>query len=205
MKGKNFSCNNTGKRRKADFYETPYSVTQQLLDHENFIKHGSIKILEPACGNGAIINVLDNNNFTNITAYDLYSNASRNSLCKKDFLEEKENFDYIITNPPFSKAEQFIQKAKDICTNKFAFLLPLNYLHGQKRYEKNIFTDYIFPLVRVHIFTRYILFGEELRNDGKYNTGMISYAWFVWKRDSKQTHTEIKWINNNKYVLKLNH
>lgn len=33
IKGKNFSLNNVnGKRRKSDFYETPYSLTQLLLD-----------------------------------------------------------------------------------------------------------------------------------------------------------------------------
>lgn len=34
MKGKNFSTNNTGKRKKSDFYETPYSLTWLLLEHE---------------------------------------------------------------------------------------------------------------------------------------------------------------------------
>lgn len=33
-KGKNFSCNNTGKRKKSDFYETPYSITRQFLERE---------------------------------------------------------------------------------------------------------------------------------------------------------------------------
>jgi len=32
MKGKNFSCNNTGKRKKSDYYETPYCLTQELLN-----------------------------------------------------------------------------------------------------------------------------------------------------------------------------
>lgn len=32
MKGKNFSTNNSsGKRKKSDFYETPYSLTRLLL------------------------------------------------------------------------------------------------------------------------------------------------------------------------------
>lgn len=44
MKGKNFSTNNTGKRKKSDFYETPYSLTWLLLEHEKL--EGTI--LEPA-------------------------------------------------------------------------------------------------------------------------------------------------------------
>ena len=32
-KGKNFSANNaTGKRKKSDFYETPYTLTRKFLD-----------------------------------------------------------------------------------------------------------------------------------------------------------------------------
>ena len=50
MKGKNYSCNNTGKRKKSDFYETPYSLTEQLLEVEKL----SGSILEPARGNGEI-------------------------------------------------------------------------------------------------------------------------------------------------------
>ena len=36
-KGKNFSTNNaTGKRKKSDFYETPYTLTRKFLDVEDF-------------------------------------------------------------------------------------------------------------------------------------------------------------------------
>ena len=44
MKGKNFSMNNTGKRKKSDFYETPYSLTRLLLEKEKLVG----EILEPA-------------------------------------------------------------------------------------------------------------------------------------------------------------
>ena len=52
MKGKNFSLNST-KRNKNDYYQTPYSMTRQLLEVENF----EGKILEPSCGAGAIVKV----------------------------------------------------------------------------------------------------------------------------------------------------
>ena len=41
-KGKNFSCNNTeGKRKKSDFYETPYSITRQFLERERVNRNNS--------------------------------------------------------------------------------------------------------------------------------------------------------------------
>jgi len=37
MKGKCISACNRGQRNKSDFYQTPYSMTEQLLENEIFI------------------------------------------------------------------------------------------------------------------------------------------------------------------------
>lgn len=195
-KGKNFSCNNVnGQRRKNDFYSTPFSMTQQLLDREDFT--GSISILEPACGEGAILKVLKEHpttNFKRIEGYDLSQG--------KDFLKEDIQYDAIITNPPFSLAKEFILKAKEVSRNKFAMLLPLSYLHGEERY-KEIYQDTNFPLSHIYVFTRYPMLGDKLRDDGKYRTGMVVFAFFIWdkvKPLSKEGPI-IKWISNQKYIL----
>jgi hypothetical protein len=181
--GKNFSANNVnGKRKKSDFYETPYSMTKQILDREDLIG----TILEPACGNGAILNLLPKGS----VGYDEEFN----------FLTETKQYNTIITNPPFSIAYEFIQKAKQIATNKIIMLLPLSYLHGKKRYD-NIWNDTIFPLKSVYVFTRYPMLGQPLREDGKYNTGMMVYAWYVWEKDYNG-NPSIEWIDNNNNVIK---
>lgn len=191
-KGKNYSCNNTGKRKKSDFYETPYSITEHLLNNEKFLFDSTV--LEPAAGDGAIVKVISKKIKKTIST-DLKSGI--------DFLKVKKdlyNPDYIITNPPFSIAYEFVLQAKKICKNKFAFLLPLSYLHGKKRFD-NIYKDKKFPLARVYVFTRYPMLGDELRIDGKYKTGMMVYAWFIWDRFYKGEPI-IKWIDNNDDVLK---
>ncbi len=180
MKGKNFSCNNTGKRKKSDFYETPFSMTRQLLDTEPI--EGTV--LEPACGGGAISSQLV------CEAYD----------AERDFLTEQREFDTIITNPPYSLALEFIQKAKSLARQKIIFLLPLSYLHGKKRFDA-IWLDGTFPLARIYVFTRYPMLGEQLRADGKYNTGMMVYAWYVWEKGHKGAAT-VHWLDNHQYVLK---
>lgn len=148
--GKNFSCNNvTGKRKKSDFYETPYSLTHLLLSNETI--KGTV--LEPACGNGAIVKVL-NQHRINTISYDK----------EKDFFTEDRQFEWLITNPPYSLAFEFIKKAK-ACANKIALLLPLSYLHGKQRYDE-IYTDSEFRLKKVYVFTRYPMLGEKLRDDG---------------------------------------
>tara|TARA_B100000287_G_scaffold192279_1_gene181456 strand:+ start:13228 stop:13866 length:639 start_codon:yes stop_codon:yes gene_type:complete len=188
-KGKNFSANNaTGKRKKSDFYETPYTLTRKFLDVEYFNKSGTV--CEPACGGGAIERVLKEYwNDDLVTAYDKETN----------FLWETGQYDYIITNPPFSLAFEFIQRAKQVAKGKFAFLLPLSYLHGKKRFDE-IYSDRTYGLERVYVFTRYPMLGESLREDGKYNTGMMVYAWYVWTNGYSGQPT-IDWLDNNEDVL----
>ena len=189
-KGKNFSTNNaSGKRKKSDFYETPYSITRHLLNAEDF--DYNLTICEPACGDGAIVKVLQEKTH-NVVFYDI----------EKNFLTETEQYDYIITNPPFSIAYEFIQKAKNVAKKKFAFLLPLSYLHGKKRYD-DIYSDKEYPLKKVYVFTRYPMLGEKLREDGKYNTGMMVYAWFIFEKDYTGPSV-VDWIDNNSDVLSKN-
>jgi hypothetical protein len=187
-KGKNFSTNNTGKRKKSDFYETPYSLTRHLLNVENF--DFSKIVCEPACGDGAIVCVLKEKwQSNNIVAYDAEVN----------FLKDTKQYDYIITNPPFSLAFEFLQQSKKLAKNKFALLLPLSYLHGKKRYDM-IYTDTDYPLKKVYVFTRYPMLGEKLREDGKYNTGMMVYAWYIFEKEY-DGNPIIDWIDNNNDVL----
>ena len=186
-KGKNFSANNaSGKRRKSDFYETPYSITEHLLRVESF--DYSKTVCEPACGNNAITRILQKK-WSHVTAYDI----------ERNFLFDANEYDYIITNPPFSLAYEFICKAKSLAKEKFAFLLPLSYLHGKKRYD-DVYSDKKYGFKKVYVFTRYPMLGEPLREDGKYNTGMMVYGWYIFENGYFDPPT-IDWIDNNEDVL----
>lgn len=189
MKGKCFSACNRGQRKKSDFYQTPYSMTQQLLENESF--NGSI--FEPASGDGAIVKILKKNNY-NVAENEIRKNGIdfRKIILYNDFSSQN-----IITNPPFSLAFEFINISKKIYKKKIAMLLPLSYLHGQKRFDNKIFKE----LKTVYVFTRYPLLTNSIREDGKYETGMIAYAWYIWVKNFKNDPI-IKWIDNNKFVLK---
>lgn len=191
MKGKNFSCNNkVAKRSKNDFYQTPYSITRHLLNNETF--DYNLTVLEPCCGNNAIVNILKEKWSNNlITYYDI----------ETDFLKEINKYEYGILNPPYRLAYDFILKCKEVCNKKFAMLLPLNYLHGKKRYD-DIYCDHTYPLKKVYIFTRYpLLTIDNVRSDGCYNTGMMVYGWFVFEKEY-EGKTVIDWIDNNCDILK---
>lgn len=184
MKGKNFSCNNTGKRNKSDFYQTPYCLTKLLLENEEL--KGTV--LEPACGKCAIVKILPRCD----EYYDI----------DKDFLTETRHFGTIITNPPFSLAKEFILKAKAIADNKIIMLLPLSYLHGKDRYD-TIYQDKVFPLKKVYVFTRYPLLDENIYYNGCHKTGMMVYAWYVWEKGFDGL-PGISWLDNDKYVMRKN-
>ena len=206
--GKNFSHNNTVKDinivgvgkvskrdsngKKSDFYETPYSLTRKFLDAESFDK--SLSVCEPACGDGAISKILNERwDKELITSYDIRDKD------KSNFLWDYDNYNYIITNPPYSLAFEFILKAKQLSKLKFAFLLPLYYLHGKKRYDE-IFSDRSYGLEKIYVFTRSPMLGETLREDGKHNTGMMPYAWYVWTNGYGGQPT-LDWLDNNDDIL----
>ena len=82
MKGKNFSLK-SNKRNQNDYYQTPYGMTRQLLEVENF----EGKILEPSCGAGAIVKVLRDYN-KSVDYCDLNNEFSLTGIFKnfKDFI-----------------------------------------------------------------------------------------------------------------------
>ncbi len=184
--GKNFSGNSNPTRHKSDFYQTPYNLTRRLLEAEKF----EGRILEPACGGGAITTILEEAGYGDITAYDLLIDG-------KDFLDETRKFDAIITNPPFSLAKEFILKACEVAP-RFAFLLPLSYLHGKERHDE-IYTRGI--LEKIYVFTRYPLLLREIRADGRHETGMMVYAWYIFDTRHNGAPT-IHWLDNNEDVAR---
>jgi len=74
-------------------------------------------------------------------------------------------------------------------------LLPLNYLHGKRRYEE-IYTDKKYGLSKVHVFTRQLLLDDEpIRTDGKAKAGLLVLAWYVFENGYREA-PQITWIDN---------
>jgi len=80
--------------------------------------------------------------------------------------------DILITNPPYSKKEEFLKRAYEL-GKPFAFLLPLTTLEGIKRGE--LFSKYgiqlIIPNRRINFITP----------SGKGSGAWFQVAWFCWK------------------------
>ena len=175
----------TGENSKLnDFYNTPQNLTDHLLRVEKFNKN--LTICEPATGINAIADVLRRHwNPDLVTSYDL----------EVDFFKDENDYDYMITNPPFSKSTDFILHAKKRVKQKFCLLLPLNYLHGKQRYEE-VYTDKKYGLSKVHILTRSLLLNDgPIRPDGKAKGGILVFAWYVFE-NGYDGQPQISWIDN---------
>lgn len=194
MKGKNYSLNNASKKRKeSDFYETPYCLTETFLSAD--LSWEDLPTLDPCCGKGAIGKVLLDEGLSvgNLIEHDIDKDGI-------DFLSYQNPCPQIISNPPYSLANEFILHAKEIATERFAFLLPLSYLQGSKRYN-TIWKDETYPLHRVYVFNRFPMMGLPLREDGMLEkTGMMALAWYVWE-NSPKNWPEIRWLDIDPYIL----
>jgi len=114
--------------------------------------------------------------------------------CVIDFLSFKPNKinGDIITNPPFSKATDFLLKSMEILEvgSKLALLLRIQFLEGVKRAE--IFKKY--PPKVVYVASRNMRCAKN--GDFKNATGNAStYCWFIWEKGFSGNPT-IKWFNN---------
>ncbi|MGI4851930.1 MAG: hypothetical protein ACRYGR_08315 [Janthinobacterium lividum] len=167
-------------RVSADHYPTPPDVTQALVDWLKQIGRwddfGSI--YEPACGEGQMARVLEQNGAV-VDASDL--NATGYGF-QADFLSGEQNLyaraswaDAVITNPPFSHAEQFIRRALEwsLCDRPFvAMVLKSAYWHAARRAK--LFREH--PPSWVLALTWRPAFLQETR--GK--SPLMEVVWVVW-------------------------
>lgn len=172
------------KRSAYDFYPTPATAIQSFLeaDKDNWINNELYTVLEPCAGDGNIINEL-RKKYNNIcivgneidSSHDNQLNKSgANLIFHEDFLQERllsyVQFDVIMTNPPFSLAQEFITKClEDYKPRRTIMLLRLNFLASQKR--KEFWQKY--PPSRIYVLSKRPSFTGN-------GTDSQDYAWFVW-------------------------
>ena len=177
-------------REKDDFYVTPPKTTRALLDI--FPLEGSI--LEPACGDGRMAEVLKDYYPNNeIISTDLIDRGYGQGGI--DFLtyDYGRKFDVVITNPPFKLAKEFVQKGLEISNDKVIMLLKIQFLESKSRKE---FLENS-PLKYVYVFSerQYTMKnGLELNpNTGKPWCSPMMLCWMVWELGYKGEPI-IRWI-----------
>lgn len=122
--------NPKNNRVENDYYATNPKAVTMLLNKYDF--HANT-ILEPCVGGGHIVKAINDfyNNTKEVVCLDLVDRGYSNTIVQ-DFLtwETKQKFEGIITNPPFSLAQEFIEKGMDLLTDngQMAMFLKIQFL-----------------------------------------------------------------------------
>lgn len=201
--GKIAGGNPSRGRVDNDYYATNTESTRALLAVEEII----YPALEPACGEGHISKLLDekqtmsfdliDRGYSGMTADFLMPDESLVELIKSDNkfwnIGNYIGVNTVITNPPFSLFQEFLEKSLRIAKSKVIMFGKLQALEGQKRATFLQTT----PLRTVYVFKKR---QQPLRNGksndektGKKMSSTMAFAWFVWEIGYKGKPT-IEWI-----------
>lgn len=180
---RNYALN---ERETNDYYATEPKAAQLLMDVEKF----SPMIWECACGEGHLAKEFANAGYQ-VYATDL---INRGYGYQQDFLSTAPpcaGFD-IITNPPYSKAQEFVEHALDISADgrKVAMFLKIQFLEGKSRRE--LFKKYPPKTIYVSSSRLKCAMNGDFERYAKSNA--ICYAWYVWEK-GYTGDTILKWIN----------
>ena len=151
------ATNRKAKRIVNDLYPTPDYTIDSLLEHLDIPDY--YKFFEPCKGLGNIYNKIPL----------AESNKSYAEISEgKDYFKSKGFYSLIITNPPFSLAQEFLTKSLSE-SHSVWYLLRLNFLGSQKRkkfWELN-------PPTHLLVLSK----RPSFTNKG---TDATEYAWFGW-------------------------
>ncbi len=188
------------QRKPADLYPTPVDGTESLIPVLKAMKRpdGSpIKtIWEPACGDGRMARVLEWHGFrviaTDIREFPGYGYGGL------DFLRDTPGgkwgwavgeIDAIVTNPPFSLAEEFIRRALSYTPN-VAMLLKQTFWNVGGR-SKGLWVDHT-PDLELKLTWRLAFLKNE-----RGNSPLMDCMWNVWNGGN----TELESDNPHRYCV----
>lgn len=173
----------------ADDFPTPPWATRALIEHvigKNAVAR--LSCLEPACGRGYMAKPLAEY-FASVSASDAFSYGY---APVRDFLShpfEALSHDWVITNPPFRLAEEFVQRSLFVARKGVAILARTVFLESVGRYES---------IFRETPPTTFAQFCERVpmvkgRLDAKASTA-TGYAWFVWEKEKLEMPPRLAWV-----------
>lgn len=172
-----------------DDFPTPPWATRALIEHVVASKASldAMTCLEPACGRGHMSVALADY-FREVASYDVFDYGFGGVA---DFLKTKhadQSFDWVITNPPFRLAEDFIKHAMKIARHGVAMLTRTVFIESVGRYER---------LFKPNPPSSFAQFVERVpmvkgRVDKKASTA-TGYGWLVWEK-GHPNRTQLVWI-----------
>lgn len=169
------------ERKPSDFYPTPYEGTESIMPVIDTMFAEGCNIWEPCCGDMDMVRVLEWHGHK-VTATDIRDTGQFVGNGTFDFLNGdplaemgwEPDPDWIVMNPPFSLAKEFIEKALSYTPN-VACLLKIDYWNAISRLP--LFLEnrphFIFPLT----------FRLAFLKDERGNSPLMNCMWVVWTAD----------------------
>lgn len=175
------------ERETNDYYATEPKAATLLMQLEEL----SPLIWECACGEGHLAKEFEKAGYK-VYATDL---IDRGFGYVTDFLTTTApptpGFD-VVTNPPYSKAQEFVEHALEILENgrKVAMFLKIQFLEGKAR--RKLFDEQPPKVIYVSTGRLKCAMNGDFERYAKSNA--ICYAWFIWEKGYKG-ETVIRWMN----------
>lgn len=178
-----------------DFFPTPAWATRALMEYviaQQWFQGETC--WEPAAGQGHMSRVLaeyfDNVYATDIHEHGIALDAVRDFLDNGSLFEApSERHDWIISNPPFNLASEFVKRAWALSNVGVAMLVRTSWAESIARYEE-LFRD--MPPSIWAVFTERVPMLKG-RVDAKASSA-TSYSWVVWKKNENFDQTRLVWI-----------
>jgi hypothetical protein len=187
----------TEAKDSRDDFPTPPWATRALIEHVLLARDPTLtkqSCLEPACGAGHMDKVL-REYFTATSASDKFDYSYGKVADFQTAPYEVGSFDWVITNPPFNLAEDFIARARKIARRGVAVLARTVFIESVGRFERLFQPDP--PAAFAQFVERVPMVKGRLDKKASTATG---YAWFVWLNEDVDA-TELVWIPPCRKVL----
>ncbi len=174
-----------------DDFPTPPWATRALLEHPViggcWPSGPDMSVREPAANRGHMVKPL-REFFGRVEASDIHDYGAGYPV--QDFLfgPLPERTDWMITNPPFRLAEQFIKRALQ-CSGSVAVIVRSAFLEGVGRH-RDLFSLHQPDLV-LQFTERVVMHKGKLSPKGSTAT---AYCWIVWGDPFSRGHTKFDWI-----------
>jgi hypothetical protein len=174
-----------------DDFPTPPWATRALAERVLGGRRALLRktCLEPACGTGYMVRPLSEY-FQKVGQSDAHDYGQE---LVRDFLThpfEVQSWDWVITNPPFRLAEEFVIRALQVARDGVAILARTVFIESVGRYH-NLFERT--PPTTLAQFTERVPMVKG-RVDRAATTA-TSYAWLIWEKKINTTAgTRLVWV-----------
>jgi hypothetical protein len=180
-----------------DYFPTPPWATRALCEQLQEQLRGGMALAdltcwEPACGEMHMVRPLAEY-FGEVIATDVHRYGDDHelfdfTLAKFERRPEHGAPDFVITNPPFRLAADFVAAASAATAVGFAMLVRSAFLEGRERYE-TLFSKNP-PTLVLQFVERVAMVEGRLDGDASSAT---AYCWLVWLHRS-EPDTHLRWI-----------